>query len=47
MIAFGCVVEKFNLFALTLLDTSSLDEATGCWCEARQEMSARFAAWSL
>src|SRR5262245_11543660 len=26
-IAFGFVVEKFNLFALTLLDTSSLDEA--------------------
>ena len=27
VIAFGFVVEKFNLFALTLLDTSSLDEA--------------------
>ena len=27
VIAFGFVVEKFNLFALILLDTSSLDEA--------------------
>ena len=27
VIAFGFVVENFNLFALTLLDTSSLDEA--------------------
>jgi putative membrane protein len=27
VIAFGFVVEKFNLFALALLDTSSLDEA--------------------
>jgi putative membrane protein len=27
VIAFGFVVERFNLFALTLLDTSSLDEA--------------------
>ena len=27
VIAFGFVVEKFNLFALTLLDTSSLDDA--------------------
>ena len=27
VIAFGFVVEKFNLFALTLLDSTSLDEA--------------------
>ena len=27
VIAFGFVVEKFNLFALTLLDSASLDEA--------------------
>src|SRR4029078_8073402 len=27
VIAFGFVVEKFNLFALTLLDSTSLDDA--------------------